>query len=181
MAGKTPHEAVQNYLTPLQRALSCVTQAVLSVGGGYHASPRQNPQHRHVLTMQPSPAVLGRDKRFALKLIQQYRVLESAGTQGPWAVSIVGYYYTFETLGPLPQEIVGYHWHPHGRSAVTFPHLHLHAGAGVVAHNLSKAHLPTGRIAVADVLKLAITHFGTAPLREDWETILETTHETFQA
>ncbi len=180
MAGKTPHEAVQSFLDPLQRALSCVTREVLSVGGGYHASPVDNPQQKHVLTFHNSPAVLGQDRCFAFRLIQHYRVMEYEGARGPWKVSIVAYYYTIETSGPTRQEVLGYHWHPQGRSDITYPHMHLYQGAGTLQHNLPKAHLPTGRIAVEDILRLAITHFGVVPLREDWETILEITQNAFQ-
>ena len=180
MAGKTPQEAVQHFLDPLQQALSCVTREVLSVRGGYYASPVDDPQHRHVLTINNSPAVLGRDRRFAFRLIQHYRVVEYEGAHGPWGVSIVAYYYTLEIPVPTRQEILGYHWHPQSRSDVTYPHLHLYEGTGVAQHNLSKAHLPTGRIVREDVLRLAITHFGIVPLRQDWETILEKTQGAFQ-
>ncbi len=179
MAGKTTAEAVQNFLDPLQRAMSCVTEAVLSVGGGYHASPANNPQQRHVLTIHNSPAVLGRDKHFALDLVQHYRVVEGEGAHGPWKVSTVAYYYTL-LIAATAQEVLGYHWHPQGRSDVTYPHLHLYEGAGSLQHNLRKAHLPTGRIAVEDMLRLAIIHFRVLPLRQDWETILTETQDAFQ-
>jgi hypothetical protein len=124
MAGRTPPEAVNNFLTPLQRALSCVTNAVLLVGGGYHVSTRP-----HVLLFQDNPVLLGHDRRFALKLIQQYRIVEDEEPRGPWKVSTVAYYYTVETpetsTAP-PQEVFGYHWHPQERNAVTYPHLHLY-------------------------------------------------------
>lgn len=181
MAGKTPSEAVQHFLDPLQQALSCVTREVLSVGGGYYASPADNPQHRHVLMITNSPAVLGRDGRFALKLIQHYRVVEYEGARGPWQVSTVAYYYTLAMTASPAHEILGYHWHPQGRSAVTYPHLHLSQGAGAVQYHLLKAHLPTGHIAREDILRLAITHFGIIPLRHDWETMLEQTQGAFQA
>ena len=179
MAGKTTAEAVQNFLDPLQRAVSCVTEAVLSVGGGYHASPVNNPQQRHVLTFHKSPAVLGRDKRFALDLVQHYRVVEGEGARGPWKVTTVAYYYTL-LMAATAQEVLGYHWHPHGRSDITSPHLHLYEGAGTLHHNLRKAHLPTGRMAVEDILRLAITHFQIVPLRQDWDTILTATQDAFQ-
>lgn len=156
MAGRTPAEAVNNFLAPLQQALSCVTREVLSVGGGYYASPVDNPQHKHVLMFHNNPAVLGQDRRFALKLLQHYRVVEYEGARGPWKVSIVAYYYTLEIVVPISQEVLGYHWHPQSRSDVTYPHLHLYQGTGALQHNLSKAHLPTARIAVEDILRLAI-------------------------
>ena len=37
MAGRTPPEAVQNFLDPLQKSLSCLTRTVVNVRGGYYA------------------------------------------------------------------------------------------------------------------------------------------------
>jgi hypothetical protein len=179
MAGRTPAEAVNNFLDPLRQALSCITHEILFVGGGYHASPRDNPQQRHMLTLSTSPAVLGRDRRFSLVLIQHYRVIEGEDARGPWKVSTVAYYYTLKSAY-TEHEIIGYHWHPQGRSPITYPHLHLHHGAGEVEYNLGKAHLPTGRIAIEDILRLAITHFNVEPLRDDWEDILASSQSAFQ-
>jgi hypothetical protein len=178
MAGRTAAEAVNNFLTPLQHALSCVTLEVPSVGGGYHVSPMSDPPQ--VLLFQNNPVILGHDKRFALKLIQQYRVVEGEGERGPWKVSTVAYYYTLEIPGPARQEVLGYHWHPQERNAITYPHLHLYQGAGVLQHNLLKAHLPTARIAIEDLLRFVITQLGVLPLRKDWEVILAETQDAFQ-
>src|SRR5215470_12670467 len=167
MAGRTPAEAVNNFLSPLQRALSCVTRDVLSVGGGYHVADRP-----HVMLFENNPVTLGHDKRFALKLIQQYRIVEADDERGPWKVSTVAYYYHVETIASPAQEVFAYHWHPHGRNTVTYPHLHLSSGAGALQHNLIKAHLPTGRIAIEDVVRCVITQLDVVPLRQDWEAIL---------
>src|SRR6266852_148004 len=148
MAGKTPAEAVNNFLTPLRRALSCVTREVLSVRGGYHvaALPR-------ALLFQNNQVVLGHDRRFALRLIQQYRIVEDEVPQrGPWKVSTVAYYYTLKTTTSPYPDVLGYHWHPQERNAIAYPHLHLHHGAGTLQHNLADAHLPTARIAIEDVI-----------------------------
>lgn len=40
---------------------------------------------------------------------------------------------------------------------------------------LDRAHLPTGRIAVEEFLRIAITEFGAHPRRDGWEEILERT------
>jgi hypothetical protein len=179
MAGKTPSEAVVNFLEPLTRAFSCVTREVVSVRGGYHVDIQP-----HALLFQNNPVPLGQDKRYALKLIQQYRIVEDEDPQrGPWKVSTVAYYYTVVTSesSTVPfQEVFGYHWHPQERNAITYPHLHLHQGAGSLQHNLYNAHLPTARIAIEDVLRCVITQLGVVPLRNDWEAILADTQGAFQ-
>lgn len=175
MAGKTPPEAVHNFLEPLQLALSCVSQEVLTVRGGYY--PSATP---HALTLGNSPAILGRDRRFALKVVQHYRVIEYEDARGPWKVRTVAYYYTVEESGGPGQEIFGYHWHPSERTAITFPHFHLYPGAGAMQDKVRKAHFPTGRIAFEDMLRLVISQFGVVPRRDDCEAILHRTQEAFE-
>lgn len=81
-------------------------------------------------------------------------------------------------------EIIAYHWHPNqtdpGGRVVAFPHLHLRYGAQVGRKQLQKAHLPTGRVAVEDLLRIAITEFGVSPLRNDWEDILGNTQSLYE-
>jgi len=97
------------------------------------------------------------------------RVSEQAG-QAPWTVSPFGYSYALrESQGP---EILAYHWHPGRRSPIDSPHLHLGAGSGVGREELQKAHIPTGRVELEDVLLMAIREFGVRSRREDWEEIL---------
>jgi hypothetical protein len=179
MAGKNPAEAVHNFQEPLQRALACVTNGVLSDGGGHHASPAKHPEYTYALMLYNSPAVLGRDKQFALDLAQQYRVVRGEGRRGPWKVSTIAYNYTL-LIAKSGQEVLAYHWHPTGHSNVTYPRLHLYQGAGALQHNLLKAHLPTARIAIEDVVRCVITQLGVIPLRNDWEAILAETQEAFQ-
>ena len=96
MAGRTPREAVQSFLAPLQQAVSCVTNAIVLDSGGYSPS-----QPSHALTLSENPSPLGHDRRIALNLIQQYRVAQTED-QGreTWRVQTVGYYYTL--LEPAP-------------------------------------------------------------------------------
>lgn len=175
MAGKTPAEAVQNFLDPLSQALSCVTRAILLVGAGYYVADEP-----HALALSEDPAPLGRDRRYALKLIQHYRIVPAEGQRGPWKVETVAYYYTVIEADAPHRDIFGYHWHPQGRSPITYPHLHLHSGADVGAPRMADAHFPTGRIAVEQVLRLLIKEFDVTPLRDDWETILQETQERFE-
>jgi len=107
MAGKTPSEAIRNFITPLQQALSCVTQTVL-----YHRALPDNPAGLHVLLLSEEPARLGRDRQFSLKAIQHFRTVEGEGPRGPWKVQTVAYYYTFAEARRSQREIFGYHWHP---------------------------------------------------------------------
>lgn len=148
MAGRTPHDAFQNFIQPLQRSLSCVTGTVLFVReGGYH--PRDEP---YALTIGAPVRIGGpHGTHFGLSVDQQYRLVEYEGPRGPWKVSTIAYEYALLT-DVDGDEIVAYHWHPRGRSPITTPHLHVAAGAGVARRDVRDAHLPTGRIALEGAL-----------------------------
>jgi hypothetical protein len=62
------------------------------------------------------------------------------------------------------QEILAFHWHPDSRSSITHPHLHISAGARVGYAPLQKAHVPSGHVALQEVLRFAITDLGVEPL-----------------
>ena len=65
-----------------------------------------------------------------------------------------------------------------GRSRVTWPHLHVYDASIGPASLLSKAHLPTGRVALEDVIQLAIIEFGVQPRsrhNENWGDVLRET------
>lgn len=179
MAGRTPHEAVQNFLQPLSLALSCVTRDVLnnSPGRGRRWDPNGGP-YKAVLA-DGGPVKLAGGSGLTLSVIHHFRIVESEGDRGPWKVSSAAYFYTLED--EAGREVVAYHWHPAQRSRVTAPHMHLGAGAGALRDEFHRAHLPTGRVSLEDVLRLAISEFAVKPLRPDWETILDDALRAFKA
>lgn len=128
MAGSTPQEAVHNFVGPLQRALSCLTDAVLDWRGGYHLGAR----HAVVLN-QGEPATLARS-RLAIRVSQYYPVVRAGPPHGPYKVSTRAYWYTLEDK--FRHEVLAYHWHPdQGRR---FPHLHLGHGPRSGAQSCGK-------------------------------------------
>jgi len=141
---------------------------VLQVGGGYQ--PAADP-HALVLgdgDFQP----LGGDRDLALFVGQQYRIVESEEPRGPWKVQTVAYSYV---VNYGADELLAFHWNPTGPGAVTRPHLHVGPASGATYEGLIHAHIPTGRIALEDVLRLAIDEFGAVPLRPDWREVLDAT------
>lgn len=165
MAGKTPYQAVKNFLTPLQRAVSCVSHAVIQHGG-----------REYELNAGPYALVvsgkrkLKRDPPLTLDIRMQYKIVEASGDRGPYKVTITAYMYMVDDH--QGHEIFSYHWQPDGPK-VKFPHLH-------VEHpNFKKAHFPTGRISLEEVLSLLITDFEVHPLRPNWDRILTETHKKF--
>ncbi len=166
MAARTPVQAVQAFLDGLDHVRSCVTKAVFDIGGGYHPADRP-----HDLTLgQDGPVRLGGESRLALSVKMQYRIVEGSAGPRRWAVNVVAYQHAI--LDRDGREIVAYHWHPGGR--VTFPHLHLGAGAaeGPLRPDLAGTHLPTGHVTLQDVLRMAVVELGVRPLRPDWDEVL---------
>lgn len=171
MAGRTPHEAVQNFLGPLQRTLSRFTPNVLFVGGGYFLGAE------HVATVNGGlPFPLAGDQLLSLVLNMRYRIIEAPEpAAGPWRVETTGYLYS---ILREQKELITYHWHP--ASAVTWPHLHLGPESGDVLSELTRVHVPTGRrVAVEQVLRLAF-ELGAQPLANDWEDMLNSSLSLFE-
>ena len=145
----------------------------LDVKGGYYVSQRPLP-----LTLgRGLPVDLGGRTDLAVQVSQQYRVIENPDPREPWQVRTVAYRYTlWESGGP---EIFSYQWHPASRGNITFPHLHLEAGAGIGRDEFHRAHLPTGRVALEDFVRLLIVDFDVVPERDDWEEALAQSRAEF--
>jgi hypothetical protein len=174
LAGRTPAEAVGAFIGPLQQALDCLTPTVLNVSGGYFAADRP-----HALTLgDGDPVALQGSERLGLSVAQNYRLVEFEGPRGPWKVQTIAYFYE---LRRGDHELLAYHWHPQGASRYTSPHLHLGAGAEIAFAPLHRVHLPTGRIAVEELLRIAITEFGARPRRGDWEEVLDRTQTGYES
>lgn len=166
MSGSSPAAAVTAFVAPLQLALSCVSPAVLDVSGGYHVA-----EAPHALTLAEGEAVrLPGPSDLSLLIQQYYRVVELEGPRRSWTVHTTGYLYE---LSAGERELIAYHWHPRGVSPHTAPHVHLGPAARLGFADLSRAHLPTGRIGLADVLGLAIRDLGVEPGRDDWREVLD--------
>jgi hypothetical protein len=165
MAGRTPHEAVKNYVEPLRKAISCLSRTVLQ------ASSYRELDTVHALTLNNgAPIPLRGATGLALEIRQNYRIQEMEGERGSYSISTVAYAYTMRDAEE--RELLAYHWHPFGPSHVIEPHLHFGPAADIGFKPLVKAHIPSGRIAIEDVIRLPIRELGIQPLREDWETVL---------
>jgi hypothetical protein len=163
LQARTPAEAVQAYRARISRVLSCLTTAHVDVGGGY--APSAIP---HALIMAGNDAVALRGaSRLTLAVSEHYTIKEdSAG----WQVQRAAYFYAIGLHDS--GELLAYHWHPHGKSPVVDPHLHVRANIQLGERWLGKVHLPTGAIKLEDIVSLAVNELAVKPLREDWELLL---------
>lgn len=155
-----------------------MTQDVLQVKrDGYW--PAEAP---HAVTLRSGqPVALRGDVGLHLRVTQHYRIIEDPelGERGPFKCSTTAYWYSLEN--EQESEILAYQWHPDGSSAITWPHLHIGEAGHVGWPHLREAHLPTGRVALEEVLRLAIHEFAVEPLRNDWEEVLARTKGAYEA
>ncbi|MGI8945053.1 MAG: hypothetical protein ACR2GL_02285 [Thermoleophilaceae bacterium] len=173
MAGRTPPEAVAAFVEPLQQSISCVSPAVLQVAGGYRPAARP-----HALVLADGdPQPLRGDASLALRVAQQYRIVEDTEPRGPWKVQTAAYSYV---VNRGEQELLAYQWNPAGDGRVTRPHLHVGAAVGELTGDFHRLHLPTGRIALEDVLRLLIEELGVQPLREEWSEVLDAAQSGYE-
>jgi hypothetical protein len=178
LAGRTEAEAVNTFLDSLQRAVACVTRAVVNVQGGYYK--RDVPFALTLGDGLPVPLKVKIGSPWlSASLRMGYRVVEAAGDRGPWNVQVTGYEYALENRAE--REILAYHWHPGAGSWASFPHVHIGTGADVGFQPLVHAHLRGERATFEDFLWVVIHEMGVLPLRDDWESILDASRREFQA
>lgn len=67
------------------------------------------------------------------------------------------------------QDRLRYDWHPLVTPAIKFPHVHI---------DDAKAHIPTGRVLIEDVL-IAAMELGAMPLSTDWKARLTEARSAF--
>ncbi len=171
---RRPHEAAAAFTENLGRAISCVTNAVFDIRGGYHPTPTP-----HVAALNSGlPVPLAGAAGLRLSVLLQYHIVQDSGSHGPWIIRTSAYSYTVWDRDE--QELLVYHWHPDGRSAVTVPHLHIGSTALATGSTLVKKHLPTRRITLDDVVRLVITELDVVPRRQDWAMVLQETAQVFE-
>lgn len=184
MAGRNLNEAYRNYINPLQAALNCITAARLTLRKG-----------EELILNVPFSVALNDMDPVRLKGVTQIdftagqiaRIIKTDDVdRGPYKVSTVRYFYTFWTTGDQPEEILSFQWAPEetGPGVVSFPHLHI--GPAIISDetavrpkDLHKAHIPTGRVSIEAIVRLAITELGVPPQKRRWERILNQSESVF--
>ena len=124
-----------------------------------------------LLTFPEGSVSIG-NKGLMFRLVQRFRTVPVEHDGSLFKVTTT--YYSHAIESESGEEIIGCHWHPQSISNIGWPHLHLGAGARVGRAELesTKAHLPTGRVGIEDVVHLLIETFQVGHRRPDWKTIL---------
>lgn len=153
-------------MSHLQRTISCVTPSILRVPSGYGRLG----ERIDLALASGEPVRLRGPERIHLRVRLRVRVAQDEPPRGLWDAQTVAYEYRLSDQDD--REILAYHWHPESQSHARMPHLHLGPAAEVGRPALLAAHLPTGQIALHDVVRLAVESFGVAPVRGDWDHVL---------
>jgi hypothetical protein len=164
---RSPHDAVEQFRLTIGRALSCLTNVVPKLD-------RFDPtKDLHVATLDGQDPVVfatAYGRQVGLIVTIQYRVVNDPGAGG-WLVRMAAYEY--KVTDEQGRELLVYHWHPEWQGEHDFAHLHLQHQLLSSAWGLFEdKHLPTARIALADVLRLLLQDLGVAPNRDDWAAVL---------
>lgn len=107
----------------------------------------------------------------------QYVIVEADGDRGPYKVKMTSYRYGIDDENG--DEVLSYDWHPH--TGMSAPHLHLHVRTSILSiGDFNKKHLPTGRVAFEQVLRLTVDEFGVRPIKRNWEKILSHAQGNFE-
>ena len=175
MPGRTPREAVDAFLAPLQDTLSCVARAKITLSEDGRATIGRI----HALTLNRDEALKLKGAPLLLRAQMQYEIIPVTEVgREPWRVTTHAYNYEVQTSSS--EAVVAYHWHPASR--VANPHIHLGstqlAREAVLHHKL---HIPTARLSLEGVVRHCIEELGVKPLREDWDEVLAARQADFEA
>lgn len=175
MAARSKEEARDALLSSLQRAVSCVTSAVIVRG--------QDPRTDALLDFgsferQEVLLHLRDTARLEFSLFHTFTLKTDPDNSRQWTASSRDYFYHLrEYNGP---EVIALHWHPGRPNQPDFPHLHVTGGSGSVTID-RKQHIPTGRVSLESVVRFAIVELGVRPLRPNWERVLDAGQAGFDA
>jgi hypothetical protein len=152
--------------------LSCVTDEYIL---NY---PGCKPETQSTFTFQRNPTALG-DSGLTLFFRQNFYPTER--NSGRWKITTVKYEYAIE-VAETKQEVLAYHWDRD--TAMVVPYAHMHLGFANTAEEPligPKAHIPTGRVAVEDLVFFTIQELRIHPRRDDWRTVIAEARRVFMA
>ena len=161
MPGRSPHDAFEAFIKPIQGAVSCLGTAKITT-----SSSRQKPGAVRAWSLNKGNGMALPGARL-FRATMQYEVIQQDDSS--WRVTTRAYMYTLLQEG---EEVFSIQWHPDGKSDYDGPHLHLGRGPGKEKVD----HLPTGRLTFEDAIEWVI-QFGTPPARDDWQEVLAASKE----
>ena len=167
MPGRNSKQAYEQYSDPILRVLGCITPDKLICKGGFHDSA---PNRKSILTFATNPATIPKSG-LTLFFLQEFSFVHQA-TEKDWKVKTHKYTYAIERADDK-QEVLAFHWQDQS-SKVHYPHAHMD-----LIHISRKAHIPTGRVPLEDVVWFLIKELDVQPLNKKWDKIILEAREKF--
>lgn len=196
---QTEKAALQAYQADLHRAISCIADVMLNTRKSESSdkwllfvSPRTNKDVKAVGSEgEDTDLIMLRCKdqsKLYMELDQHVRVIKVVTDKGDrFRVSTIKYVYAIYKT--IDDAFVGWHYHP-DLEGVKIPHMHIYdknsdeeKKAGCKPHIVHNMHLPSGRVALEDVIAFAITELNVVPEKkraDDWQKVLTETSARFE-
>lgn len=151
MPGRNPNEAWRAFKEPIERAVGAIDQAIRLVTKVHTVS---DGELRILKTEEPG---LSFGPAHLLSIALHVVPIEQDDRQ--WRMTTRKYDYTLTERARPNKVVIGWHWHPRSRrSGVSNPHMHI-----PTANAFPTKHLPTGRVALEDVLLFGLDELGVTP------------------
>lgn len=153
------------FLVTLNKIVRCVTdERVVRLGDPF------NPLIGEMGFRDAIPAALIGAPHLALLVRHFFKAVER---EDGWVVSTRSYQYQayFEGI-----EVIAYHWHP---NVTQFNQPHAHFKSLVAPLDLGRAHFPTGRTSLEEIVRLLERELGVRP-RPNWKRTLLNTERHFK-
>ncbi len=178
MPGATPNAAVDAFIDPIRESASC-----LSGSAHLTLSPKARGQvgetHSWTLNAAEGVSLIG-GHRF--KAAMHFETLDQGASRRDERFRVSTRAYLYAITNAAGQELIAAHWHPTGKSHVTFPHWHL--GAAAISEEgvfLKRAHIPSPRVSFESMVRQVLDMVpGIEPCRDDWDTVLDRTEGAFE-
>ena len=153
MAGKTPREAADNFVSFLRETLSCISD--------HFVSAYQQSEKLYKVYYEPYATVsTGDGKEYRISVTQIFRAIPHPDLEGQFKARTQEYSYRLLAGPGENTEILAYHWHPQ-EPGVNYPHLHLRL--------YPRVHFPSSRVCLEDFVTLLMRDYGVRARRSHSE------------
>lgn len=172
MPGKNPNEAFHNFYRPLQQNLSCISKDILVASRGGQSEIDKI----HGLTLSNGPILISAEG-VQLDIQLQYMIVKTDRT-GKDSYRCSTRAYAYSLLSEYDHVLYAWHWHPFGNSSFAAPHVHPRAVDPRLVPE--KAHFPSGRMSMEEIIRAVITEMRAPTERDDWDSVLALNQGKFE-
>ena len=166
MPGRTPSEAFDAFIDPLQEALGCLGSGKITPSP---AARQPGAVRAWSINLERGLAL---QDGWHFEAEMHYEIIRNDRAGGDnWRATTRAYRYR---ISNCDKDLVLMHWHPVGRSPFKQPHLHIPELSG--GSSGEKGHLPVSRVTFEDAIEWVITMSGQAA-RSDWRAVLDRTRQ----